>query len=399
MNSTASHMTPIKDIRTSFLLTGLLCASALSAQLTTESLTVDGQTRTYLQYVPADFDAAEQVPLVLCFHGGSGVAEDQLAIGDLRDTADEERFILVYPQALPDPNDGGSTNWQVVTSGDLPFTVPNPHSDIDFVTALIDEMHTLHGVDLTRVYAMGYSNGGGFVYDLACRLNDHITGVGAVARTMYAESYANCQTVHPTPVVTILGTNDFASNYDGVVYEGTLYYHSSDEGNALWIDENDLLPYAELVELPDLNTSDGSTVERYQWSDAEGCRELTHYKVVGGDHDWPGAFGNMDIISHEVIWDHLKEFDMNGRISCGPLAVENEELSSWSIAPNPVSSHLMIYGEHLNSPVPFHIFNAAGIRCLEGIVASQRASIELHRFEPGLYGIHVNGETRMFIVQ
>ena len=28
---------------------------------------------------------------------------------------------------------------------------------------------------------MGYSNGGGFVYDLACRLNDQITGVGAVA--------------------------------------------------------------------------------------------------------------------------------------------------------------------------------------------------------------------------
>ena len=154
------------EARTSLLLIGVFFASALSAQLSTEALTVDGQTRTYLKYVPVDFDASEQVPLVLCFHGGAGVAEDQLAIGDLRDTADEERFILLYPQALPDPNDGGSTNWQVVTSGDLPFTVPNPHSDIDFVAALIDEMHTLHGVDLTRVYAMGYSNGGGFVYDL-----------------------------------------------------------------------------------------------------------------------------------------------------------------------------------------------------------------------------------------
>ena len=165
------------EARMSLLVVGVLFATALSAQLTTESLTVDGQMRTYLQYIPVDFEAAEEVPLVLCFHAGAGVAEDQLAIGDLRDIADEERFILVYPQALPDPNDGGSTNWQVVTSGDLPFTFPNPHSDIDFVAALIDEMHALHGVDLSRVYAMGYSNGGGFVYDLACRLNDHITGV------------------------------------------------------------------------------------------------------------------------------------------------------------------------------------------------------------------------------
>lgn len=387
------------EARTSLLLIGVFFASALSAQLSTEALTVDGQTRTYLKYVPVDFDASEQVPLMLCFHGGAGVAEGQLAIGDLRDTADEERFILLYPQALPDPNDGGSTNWQVVTSGDLPFTVPNPHSDIDFVAALIDEMHTLHGVDLTRVYAMGYSNGGGFVYDLACRLNDHITGVGAVARTMYAESYANCQTTHPTPIVTILGTNDFNSNYDGVVYDGTLYYHSSDEGNALWIDENELLPDADVAELPDVNTADGSTVERYQWADADGCRELTHYKVLGGDHDWPGAFGNMDIISHEVIWDHLKEFDMNGRISCGPLTVDNAEADSWAIAPNPAASQLMVLGEHFTSSTPFHIFNAAGVRCLEGTVTSPRTTIGLQGLASGRYWIHLNGETRIFIVQ
>ena len=387
------------EARMSLLVVGVLFATALSAQLTTESLTVDVQTRTYLQYIPVDFDTAEEVPLVLCFHAGAGVAEDQLAIGDLRDIADEERFILVYPQALPDPNDGGSTNWQVVTSGDLPFTFPNPHSDIDFVAALIDEMHALHGVDLSRVYAMGYSNGGGFVYDLACRLNDHITGVGAVARTMYAESYANCETTHPTPVVTILGTIDFNSNYDGVVYNGTLYYHSSDEGNALWIDENELLPDADIIEMPDLNTSDGSTVERYQWSDADGCRELIHYKVLGGDHDWPGAWGNMDIISHEVIWDHLKEFDMNGRISCGSLALDNAEVASWTLAPNPASSQLIVLGEHITSSAPFYIFNSAGVRCLEGTVKNPRTAISLQGLESGPYWIYLNGETRIFIVQ
>ena len=388
-----------KHLVYSILLTCLLSASTLSAQLTNEALIVNGQTRTYLQYVPVDFDAAEGVPLVLCFHGGSGSAEDQLAIGDLRETADEERFILVYPQALPDPNDGGSTNWQVVTSGDLPFTVPNPHSDIDFVTALIEKMHSLFSVDLTRIYAMGYSNGGGFVYDIACRLNDHITGVGAVARTMYAESYANCQTNHPTPIVTILGTDDYNSNYDGVVYEGTLYYHSSDEVNTLWINENDLLLEADIIEVPDINPSDGSTVERYQWSDAQGCRELTHYKVLGGDHDWPGAFGNMDIVSHEVIWDHLKEFDMNGRISCGSLVVSDFELISWSIAPNPTSSRLIINLDEFRAPVDYRIFNTGGISCLEGTLQSKSSSIELESLKAGTYGIHVKGQTQLFIVR
>ena len=59
-------------------------------------------------------------------------------------------------------------------------------------------------------------------------------------------------------------------------------------------------------------------MDRFRWVPG-----ATHYKYC--DHDWPGAFGNMDIISHEVIWDHLKEFDMNGRISCGPLTVDNAE--------------------------------------------------------------------------
>ena len=58
----------------------------------------------------------------------------------------------------------------------------------------------------------------------------------------------------------------------------------------------------------------------------------------------------MDIISHEVIWDHLKEFDMNGRISCGPLTVGNTEAGSWAIAPNPAASQLMILGS--TSPHP-----------------------------------------------
>ena len=246
-----------------------MCTLNSLAQLTTESLNVDGQTRSYLKYLPVNLNPSEELPLMLCFHGGSGTAEDQLAVGDLREKADEERFLLVYPQALPDPNDGGSTNWQVVTSGDLPYTLPNPHSDLEFVSSLIDEMLGMHNVDPSRVYAMGYSNGGGFVYDLACRLNDKVTGVGAVARTMYAESHGACTVTHPTPVVTILGTNDFISSYGGISYEGTLYYQSADATHDLWIAENGLLPEAEVTTLTDLNPSDNTSVELYHWRDEQ----------------------------------------------------------------------------------------------------------------------------------
>lgn len=295
-------------------------SSSVFAQLSNEAIEVEGLNRTYLLYLPSGFNINEPLPLVLNFHGGAGTANDQLAVADMRDLADSENFILVYPNAHPDSNQ--ETNWQVVTSGDLPFTVPNPHSDILFIDELIDHLHLQVNVDLNRVYALGYSNGGGFTFDLGCRLNNKITGIGVVARTMYAETYNNCIVNHPTPVVTILGTEDYISEYDGIIYEGTLYYHSNISTNDVWIENNNLVPTSNLSLIPDINTNDGSTVELYSWYSEDECIELNHYKVLGGDHDWPGTFGNMDIVSHEIIWEHLSEYGMNGKLDCNLSNVE-----------------------------------------------------------------------------
>ena len=377
-----------------------MCTLNSLAQLTTESLNVDGQIRSYLKYLPVNLDPSEELPLMLCFHGGSGTAEDQLAVGDLREKADEERFLLVYPQALPDPNDGGSTNWQVVTSGDLPYTLPNPHSDLEFVSFLIDEMLGMHNVDPSRVYAMGYSNGGGFVYDLACRLNDKVTGVGAVARTMYAESHGACTVTHPTPVVTILGTNDFISSYGGISYEGTLYYQSADATHDLWIAENGLLPEAEVTTLTDLNPSDNTSVELYHWRDEQNCRELAHYKVNGGGHDWPGTFGNMDIVSHDVIWDHLKEFDMEGRMSCAVDATSHASPQEWTLYPNPAADWLVLdMNQTVTTAKVFHIYNPTGQCVKQGHVTSQSTTIDLVTLPCGVHWLTMGTQTKRFVIQ
>ena len=377
-----------------------MCTLNSLAQLTTESFNVDGQTRSYLKYLPVNLNPSEELPLMLCFHGGSGTAEDQLAVGDLREKADEERFLLVYPQALPDPNDGGSTNWQVVTSGDLPYTLPNPHSDLEFVSSLIDEMLDMHNVDPSRVYAMGYSNGGGFVYDLACRLNEKVTGVGAVARTMYAESHGECTVMHPTPVVTILGTNDFISSYGGITYEGTLYYHSADATHDLWIAENGLLPEAEVTALTDLNPSDNTSVELYQWRDEQNCRELAHYKVNGGGHDWPGTFGNMDIVSHDVIWDHLKEFDMEGRMSCAVDATSLASPQEWTLYPNPAADWLVLdMNQSVTTAEVFHIYNPTGQCVKQGQVTSQNTAIDLATLPCGVHWLTIGTQTKRFVIQ
>jgi len=32
------------------------------------------------------------------------------------------------------------------------------------------------------------------------------------------------------------------------------------------------------------------------------------YKLVGGQHDWPGTWGNKDIQTSEVVWDFFEQF-------------------------------------------------------------------------------------------
>ena len=127
----------------------------------------------------------------------------------MRPIADTAGFILVYPQALPDPNDGGSTNWL--------HKNPTSVDDIFFVAAMIDNIAAQYNINEERVYACGYSLGGEFSYELACRLNARIAAVGVVARTMGTAAFNICSPTHPTGIITILGTDDFISPYDGLV--------------------------------------------------------------------------------------------------------------------------------------------------------------------------------------
>ena len=65
--------------------------------------------------------------------------------------------------------------------------------------------------------------------------------------------------------------------------------------------------------IEDSNSSDGSTVEHYVYSSSDQRAQVEHYKILGGDHDWPGAWGNKDIDATILIWTFFKQCDLQGR--------------------------------------------------------------------------------------
>ena len=289
----------------------------LTQQSMTENIFFDGSDREYIIYVPQTYSPSISAPLLFAFHGGSGFANDFMNNeADFRSVSDTAGFILVYPQALEDPNDGNSTNWI--------HKEPTNHNDVLFVEALIDNISMSYNVDMDRVYACGYSLGGMFSYDLACQLNSRISAVASVAGAAFVGAFNNCNLTHPTAILTINGTIDQIHPYNGL----NGIYFSVPEINNFWVSYNNTDINPIITQIPDINTSDGSTVERYSWINGDGCVSVEELKIINGDHDWPSpqiSWANQDINANIEVWNFVSQFDMTGLIGCNSSNILNIE--------------------------------------------------------------------------
>ena len=141
-------------------------------------------------------------------------------------------------------------------------------------------------------------------FELGCQLNSRIAAIAPVARTMQANPNSFCSPVHPTGVLTILGTDDLVSPYNGIVFGGIEYYISAAATHSYWATHNNCNATASMSTV-------SPSVERYTWSTASGCAYVEELKVIGGGHDWPGAFGNMDIDASLEAWLFFEQLCTN----------------------------------------------------------------------------------------
>ena len=291
---------------------------SFSQQLTTEIISYDGNNREYIVYVPQSYSPAISSPLLFAFHGGSGFANDFMnQEADFRSISDTAGFILVYPQALEDPNDNNSTNWL--------HKDPTDHNDIFFIETLIDTISANYNIDLNRIYTCGYSLGGMFCYELTCQLNSKITSTASIAGAAFIGAFNSCNLTHPTAVLTINGTIDEIHPYNGL---SGIYFSIADINN-FWISHNNNDDFPIVTQLPNVNMNDGSTVERYSWQNGVGCVSVEELKIINGNHDWPSPlsfWANQDINANIEVWNFVSKFDMNGLIGCNSTSIFKDNI-------------------------------------------------------------------------
>ena len=260
-----------------------------------ETFIHDDIEREYVLFVPSGYDEATTLPLVLNFHGFGGEAAQYMSYADMRSLADTENFILVYPQGTLT---SGSPHW----NPSLPSSDNKSDADdLGFVEALIGELSYHYNIDLRRVYACGFSNGGMMAYGLAQYKSELIAGIASVSGVML-ESDVN--PTRPMPIFIIHGT------LDGVVpYNGNNYYNSIQSTLDFWKDINNINTDAK----EDSEISNGTSIEYYLFDSGDQGVSVEHYKVIGGEHVWFDIqYQGKDTAT--LIWDFLSKFDINGLI-------------------------------------------------------------------------------------
>jgi polyhydroxybutyrate depolymerase len=266
---------------------------ASAARAESKNMSHDGDNRSYVVYVPNTYGGSEKFPVMLNFHGFGGQAQDYLNETDMRYSSHINKFILVYPQGTLSE---GSSHW----NPSLPsLDNKSDADDLGFVEALVNQLSLDYAIDLDRIYAVGYSNGGMMSYGLASHKSELLAAFGSVSGTMLA---TDVEPSHPMPVFVMHGTSDGT-----LPYNGSEYYSSVDSALDYWTNFNNTTTSPEL----NTETDKGSTIEHYQYGQGDNGVAVEHYKIIGGGHEWFDlSFQGQGI--NELIWHFVSQYDING---------------------------------------------------------------------------------------
>lgn len=275
-------------------------ASSLAGEIT-HTTTFDDMERSYILHVPASYTGDNAVPLVLDFHGGGGNANSEMSHSGFRELADNEGFIVAFPNGTGRLEDKVLT-WNGGTC--CGYAVTNNIDDVGFVRALIAEIEASYKIDAKRVYATGLSNGGIMSYRLACEASDLIAAIGPVAGT---QNFPSCQPAENVSVIHFHGTEDQHLPYNGGIgpesLAGVPFVSVNDSVN-FWLNFNQC-PAA-----PQTDSFDD--IQHDTYTNCINGTEVQLYTIIGGKHAWPGSDGpswpggdqpTQSISATKLIWE------------------------------------------------------------------------------------------------
>jgi polyhydroxybutyrate depolymerase len=235
------------------------------------TLTVNGQSRSYLLYVPPNMNSSQPVPVVFGFHGYTSNGASFRDVTGFNAIADTNGILAVYPEG-----EGGDHSWNA--GGCCAGARTADLEDVTFIRQIISDLKVIANIDPKRIYATGHSNGAMFVYRLACEMSDIFAAIAPVAGPLF---YSPCKPKEPISVMHVHGLADASVPYAGGPYAGypTMIFPSVEESIAAWVKLDGCTGDAQVEE------QGGVTHTAYASCKAGTTVEL--YTIEGLGHIWP----------------------------------------------------------------------------------------------------------------
>lgn len=277
--------------------------------------THDGLQRSYILHLPSSYNPNDSYPLVLVFHGGGGNAENIQEITNFSQKADDENFIIVYPDGT------GKLKRRLLTWNCgfcCGYALENNIDDIGFIRELIGHLQEKYEINPNMIYATGLSNGGIMSYYLGAELSDIFAAIAPVAAqiggqaTLQEKLWRIPEPNYPVSVIAFNGINDSRVPYDGgqSIDNDTAVYSwmSTNESIQFWVNQN------QCHSIPQRNISSSGNIIIDTYSSGKNNTEVQLVTIVNGTHCWPGgqkgwkngAEPTKEISATDIIWDFFE---------------------------------------------------------------------------------------------
>lgn len=251
----------------------------------------DGVNRSYYVYVPEG--VKEGSPMLIMLHGYGSTIELFVETTDLKELADRDKVVLVYPEGTKAV---GLNHWNAhLRYEDV--------DDIGFLRTLRNQLVEEYNINEEEVFIGGHSNGGFMAYTMACEENDLFQAYMSVSGTMSGETWETCDVNQETNIFQFHGTNDFVVPIDGTMTEmfGWGGAPRIEEMLTIWTDV--LIDKEETVE----NINEDVTVSSYLSS---SNHKVVFVKAERYGHMWADdgdLFDEENDLSDisELFWDYM----------------------------------------------------------------------------------------------
>ncbi len=276
----------------------------------TINLTVDGNARSFVIYLPTGYNNQGKMPMIFINHGGQGNPTSMIQVADFRPLADRDKVILVYPAGYMNTwNEGRPT-----TANQLGI------DDVNFFREMCNYMVVNYAVENRKIYATGISSGGFMASRLGCELSDRIAAIAVDVASFEEGIYNNCNPNNPVPAMYIQGTSDPFVPINGGNIGGGGIAVSHIQAITKWVSKNNCQTTSITTNLPDI-AIDGTTIIEKKYTGGTNGSEVVSLVVNNGGHTWPQGWQYLpettigkttqDINGCEVIWAFFKKFARN----------------------------------------------------------------------------------------